>query len=314
MSTRIDISKDILVKQYVGCRQSSTEIATDLGVHPTTVLRKLRQYGIHARTDSELRETKSGWIGAYRDPRWLKTQYIDNCRSSIDIATDCGVYPKTIRDWLRKFGIPIRTSWEASVGKHLSPAVKAKISASGRGKTRSSVTRARISAATRGENNPMYGTVPAVETRAKISKSLMGNTRALGHHPRPETRVKLSIARRGERNSQWRGGISNKRYCYKFNESFRELIRGRFHRRCYTCQKLESANVTKDGVHRKLSVHHCDFNKNSICNGKDWAFVPLCMKCHRESNNHRHDWFNKLIYYWLNDHLDFNLNVICNDL
>lgn len=49
----------------------------------------------------------------------------------------------------------------------------------------------------------------------------------------------------------------------------------------------------------KLSVHHIDYNKNSICNGKEWAFVTLCRSHHGKSNHNRWYWFNLLISYWL---------------
>lgn len=135
----------------------------------------------------------------------------------------------------------------------------------------------------------------------------------LGIHPTEETRRKLSEGRRLDKHPNWHGGLSFEPYCPKFDETFKRSIRDRFAHRCYVCGIREIENLTCRGTYRKLAVHHCDYNKNSICNGHDWAFVPLCLRCHQLSNYDRHGWFNKLIYYWLNNHLDFNLNVICND-
>jgi len=104
--------------------------------------------------------------------------------------------------------------------------------------------------------------------------------------------IKSSVAKRGKNNGAWRGGVTEIKYCFKFNNRFREHIRDKFERKCYICHVVESKN------RKKLSVHHVDYNKNSICNGKEWAFVPLCGKCHAKSNNNRHYYFNLLINYW----------------
>ncbi len=96
-----------------------------------------------------------------------------------------------------------------------------------------------------------------------------------------------------ELNPNWKGGISEQNYCYKFNESFKEHIREKFNRTCYICGKSE------ENLNKKLCVHHIDYNKNAICNGKEFAFVPLCHSCHSKTNGNRWYWFNLLINYWL---------------
>ena len=96
----------------------------------------------------------------------------------------------------------------------------------------------------------------------------------------------------GQKNPNWRGGLSFGKYCWKFNDSFKEEVRKNFNRVCYICSETEKENK------RHLDVHHIDFNKNSICNGKKWAFLPLCQKCHSKTSTHRHFYFNLLINYW----------------
>ena len=117
----------------------------------------------------------------------------------------------------------------------------------------------------------------------------------LASHQRPETRQKLSVLqakRVGPLAPAWKGGISFEKYCYKFNDAFKEYIREKFGRKCYLCPKTEKEN------RKKLAVHHIDYNKNSICKGKAWAFVPLCGKCHGHTQGTRWYWFNLLINYW----------------
>jgi hypothetical protein len=123
-----------------------------------------------------------------------------------------------------------------------------------------------------GENNP----TKRLDVRYKMSRSLTG-------------------INKGNKNPNWKGGSSFVPYCQKFNNEIKELIREKFDRKCYLCDITERDNCIK------LSVHHIDYNKNSICNGQDWALVPLCQKCHTKTNFNRWYWFNLLISYWIVD-------------
>jgi hypothetical protein len=110
----------------------------------------------------------------------------------------------------------------------------------------------------------------------------------------------------GEKSPSWRGGLSFKKYCKFFNNTFKEKIRERFDRNCFMCNKSEQENE------QRLSVHHIDYFKASICRGRDWAFVPLCKSCHSRTGHNRYVWFNLLINYWvlnpeINLRLTFNI-------
>jgi hypothetical protein len=82
-----------------------------------------------------------------------------------------------------------------------------------------------------------------------------------------------------------------KPYCPKFNDAVKEKVRERFGRKCYLCPKKE----TKE----KLHIHHVDYNKNTLCNGKEWPLIPLCRSCHTRTNSYRWYWYNLLINYWI---------------
>jgi len=84
-------------------------------------------------------------------------------------------------------------------------------------------------------------------------------------------------ARTGEKSGSWKGGISFEPYCPKFNKEFKESIRDAFGRTCFLCGKKE--------IGKKHAVHHIDYNKNSICRGKAWAFVPICQSCHGKTKS-----------------------------
>lgn len=105
-----------------------------------------------------------------------------------------------------------------------------------------------------------------------------------------EIKQKLSETHKGENNPAYVHGNCRRRYCRKFNTEFKERIRDRFDRKCFLCGTPENG--------KKLSIHHIDYNKNSICNGQSWAFVPLCNACHLKTNLNRWYWFNYLLNYW----------------
>ncbi|MCK9569747.1 hypothetical protein M0R72_12460 [Candidatus Pacearchaeota archaeon] len=113
-----------------------------------------------------------------------------------------------------------------------------------------------------------------------------------------ELRAKVAAKKNGELNPQWKGGISFEPYCTKFNNAFRNHIRDKFNDLCFNCNKAETVIDPRKNTVRKLSVHHIDYNHNSICNGKEWAFIPLCAKCHPLTNFNRWYWFNLWICYW----------------
>ncbi len=103
----------------------------------------------------------------------------------------------------------------------------------------------------------------------------------------------------GENCHLWRGGISKREYCRKFNGLLKERVREAFDRKCYLCPTEEKDNGAK------LIVHHCDFNKGQGC-GHKWNLLPLCRKCHGRTNAHRHYYFNLLANYWgMNQNINF---------
>lgn len=179
----------------------------------------------------------------------------------------------------------------ANTGSKRSPEACAKMRAVHLGKKRSPAECAAISRGQRGSNRiTLKGKKLLPETIAKMSLSSTGKTHS------PETRLKMSNAHKGRftgnENSQWIDGRSFLPYCEKFDFKFKERVRAKFGRKCYLCPITELENG------RKLDVHHIDYNKNSICNGNEWAFLPLCFKCHIKTTHHRHYYFNLLINYW----------------
>jgi hypothetical protein len=169
--------------------------------------------------------------------------------------------------------------------------------------------RPEIIAKFKGENNPMKrpeiaaksgatkrGIPRSEETRKKLS---IAN---LGHHHTEETKYKIGKSIEGDKHWNWQGGIARLPYCPKFNNIIKEEIRDIFRRKCFLCPTTEKEN------RRKLCVHHIDYNKNSICNGRIWPLIPLCHSCHSKTNSNRWYWFNLLINYWAMNP-DINIGV-----
>ena len=95
---------------------------------------------------------------------------------------------------------------------------------------------------------------------------------------------------RGVKHWNWKGGISDDKYCYLFNERFKELIRNLYNRHCFLCGKTEEENG------RRLDVHHVNYDKNCLCN-TECEFVPLCISCHVKTNHNRKYWEDLIMCY-----------------
>ena len=122
--------------------------------------------------------------------------------------------------------------------------------------------------------------IVSIETKIKISNSKRGKKHGKHWKLTKEQKINQSIAKCGENNPCWKGGITDKPYCEKWTEKLRESIRNEYNRICFICNKKENDNLTKTNKIRKLSVHHIDMDKGQGCDGKKWKLVPLCMACH----------------------------------
>lgn len=82
---------------------SSAEIGQLCDVGQQTISRWLRRNDIETRSSGGLPRDLP-----YKDPDWLREQYLDEGMSQTDIADECGVTLDTIQRWMGKFDIEAR--------------------------------------------------------------------------------------------------------------------------------------------------------------------------------------------------------------
>lgn len=199
----------------------------------------------------------------------LYNLYIEQGLSTYECAKILGVCQGTVYNKLVYHNIQTRNYREVRLGK-ITP----------------EKTRQKLSKAFRGENHPQFGKFGANHPR-------------YGKPLSDESKKKIGDANRGENSACWKGGISYEPYCIKFNNELKEHIREKYNRKCFICGKEEGE--------RKLSIHHVDYNKSTLCNGKMWGLIPLCPSCHSKTNHNRWYWFGLLGNYWaMNNNIAFS--------
>ena len=122
--------------------------------------------------------------------------------------------------------------------------------------------------------------VHSTETKAKIAKAMLNNKNTLGKVYGKITRERDSIAKTGEHNPAWQGGISFYPYPLEFNDLLKQAI---FERDEFTCQLCGAQPENK----KELHPHHIDYDKAN-CNPNN--LITLCHSCHSKTNHHREEW------------------------
>ena len=106
--------------------KTSEQIARMLGVSQGKILNILRKLNIRRRNKYTCKIPNGGLALAkttYRNKKWLEKQYWDLNKTHKEIADECFVGPSTIRSWMHKNNIAIRTRGESAVlnAKHFDP-------------------------------------------------------------------------------------------------------------------------------------------------------------------------------------------------
>jgi len=170
---------------------------------------------------------------------------------------------------------------KANKGRILTPEWKNKIAKTLTGGKASAETKAKMSEQKKGEKHPLYGRPVTETTKVKISSKLKGQSQS------EESNIKRRNAFLGNKNPQWKGGISFGQYCPKFNDEFKERVRKFFY---YTCQMC--GHVWRPGE-KRLCVHHINYDKTACCdkNVKPLFTVVCPGNCHNQTNKNRDYWY-----------------------
>jgi hypothetical protein len=130
---------------------------------------------------------------------------------------------------------------------------------------------------------------PNKEWKAKIKLSMKGKQNKLGVKTTEITKEKIRMSMSGEKCYNWQGGISYCPYSEDWTETLRESIR---QRDSYMCQECGTHQDELTGRHKKLHIHHIDYDKEN-CDPKN--LISLCQKCHMKTNYNREYWYNYFI-------------------
>lgn len=211
------ISKNELKKLYWECNLSTIQIASNFGCTKTTVLRRMRKYGIPRRNLSEAHLKRSISISQEH----LKKLYCHDKLSTFEIAKKIGVSQPYIRRLLKKHGIKLRragvqrrfddhVSKQALETLYWDQGYSAPKIGELYGFTTCTVTYwmkkfgiplRNPSQAHKGKPSPRKGVSLSVQTRQKISKALKGSDKLQywrGKKFSAEHRKKLSESHKGQ--------------------------------------------------------------------------------------------------------------------
>lgn len=112
---------------------------------------------------------------------------------------------------------------------------------------------------------------PSIETRMKLSKANKGKQHS------EETRRILSEQRRGDKSSNWKGGISEKNEFERHGVHYKLWRESVFKRDDYTCQDCGARGGYLNADHIKPFAFYPEL-RYAIDNGK-----TLCIPCHAKT-------------------------------
>lgn len=168
---------------------------------------------------------------------------------------------------------------EANLGKKMSEETKKKISEANKGKTRTIEQRMKISLSHK-------GILCTEEQKNKISISLKGRKRTeeqknhyKGRKLSLEERQKIRERTTGEKNWNWKGGITPTNKKIRRSENFKSWRESVFARDNWTCQECKKRGI-------EIHPHHI----KEFCNYPELRFdvsngITLCLSCHKKTKS-----------------------------
>jgi len=153
------------------------------------------------------------------------------------------------------------------------------------GRKLSEKTKEKIRQANLGKKRPEHSKFMSERIISEETKKKMGEAKR-GHNVSNQTRIKISEAQSGEKCRLWQGGISFEPYSIDWTDLLKDSIRQRDD---YTCQICGIHQDELQGFHKKLAVHHIDYDKKNL---NPENLITLCHNCHGKTNHSRDYWKN----------------------
>lgn len=127
-----------------------------------------------------------------------------------------------------------------------------------------------------GEGNPFFNKKHTEESKKRIGESNKNKKRPPFSD---EHRIKIALAKIGDKHPNWQGGISQDPYCCIWKDKgYKEEIK---ERDGYIC-----LNPMCNHKSKRLAIHHIDYNKEN-CHPRN--LIALCTSCNAKANFDR-DW------------------------
>jgi hypothetical protein len=163
-------------------------------------------------------------------------------------------------------------------GKKLKEETKLKISLANKGRKWSKIQKDRFKPWHKGKSL-------SDEHKKKLSLAKIGKpSNSKGKKRSEESRKRISLGHKGEKNCRWQGGKSFEDYGIEWTDILRQSIR---ERDGYACKKCGINQSELLGMHKKLSVHHIDYDKKNL---DPKNLITLCVSCHMKTNFNREKW------------------------
>lgn len=208
----------------------------------------------------------------YRNKEWLYNEYIVKNRKAKNIAHDCGINHRTLREWISKFNLnkygKIKdvldkdTLYELYFIKHLTSIEIGKMFNVSDNTVISLIRKYGYKVPTRSELLNIYYTQKGGYEKVRKTQSTM------------ENRVKSSCRQRGISVKDFNGFAVSEEHLARNNTYYKEWVRKVFTRDNYTCQCCGNRGGNLNAHHLYNFSTHKEL-RYEITNG-----ITLCEKCH----------------------------------
>ena|SRR3990167_6968191 len=143
-----------------------------------------------------------------------------------------------------------------------------------------------------GINNPMWGKKRPQSVKEAISKANKGKSRPnglrmLGKKHSLQTRLRMSLAQKGEKGSNWQGGKTTMHQLIRSSSQYVLWRTAVFIRDDYTCQSCGQRGGNLNADHIKPFSKYPEL-RFAIDNGR-----TLCLECHKQTDTYGWKYYHK---------------------